>query len=378
MDFALDDDQQSLQKLARQILEREVTPARIRAALASADGMDRALWATLADAGLLGLAVPEAHGGLGGGLEALALLLMEFGRAVAPVPALPALAVAGLAVARWGSERQRTAMLPALAAGEQILTAAVVDGESADPVRPGCRARRDGGSWVVDGIKHHVAAVAVASAIVVPARTDTGVGLFLVSPEAPGVTVRRYRSSSGETLAELTLAGVRLEADALLGADHPHGDTAGIWIYEHAVAATCAVHLGVCERALELTRDYVRERRQFGVPIGSFQAVSHRAADGFIDVECMRWTTWHAVTRLARGLDATRALAVAKFWTAEGGARVTSAAQHLHGGIGADLDYPIHRYFLWSKALELSLGGAAEQLTRLGRDLVARGPEMLP
>ncbi|MFN7950454.1 MAG: acyl-CoA dehydrogenase family protein [bacterium] len=377
MDFALDEDQQSLQALARQILEREVTPARIRAALASADGMDHALWSTLADAGLLGIGVPETHGGLGGGLEALSLLLVEVGRAVAPVPALASLALAGLAIARFGTERQRAELLAPLAAGRTVLTAALVDGESSDPLRPACSARRDGASWVIDGSKRQVPAIAAASAIVVPARTEGGVGLFVVPPSAAGVEPSRRRCSSGEPIADLALTGVRVDADALLGTAAPVGDDASRWLHEHALAATCAVHLGVCERALELTRDYVRERRQFGVPIGSFQAVSHRAADGFIDVECIRWTTWQAVTRVARGLDATRALAVAKFWAAEGGARVTSSAQHLHGGIGADLDYPIHRYFLWSKALELSLGGATEQLARLGRDLVTRGPEVL-
>jgi len=118
----------------------------------------------------------------------------------------------------------------------------------------------------------------------------------------------------------------------------------------------------------------IRERVQFGVPIGSFQAVQHRAADCYIDLEAMRWTTWRAVERVAEGLSATRECAVAKFWAAEGGARIAAAAQHLHGGIGVDLDYPIHRFFLRSKALELLLGGAMPQLARLGRDLAASGP----
>jgi len=113
------------------------------------------------------------------------------------------------------------------------------------------------------------------------------------------------------------------------------------------------------------------------VPIGSFQAVQHRAADCYVDLASMRWTTWRAAWCLGRGLPARRAAAVAKFWAAEGGARIVAAAQHLHGGIGVDLDYPIHRYFLRSKALELALGGATPHLARLGRDLAHTGPAEL-
>jgi alkylation response protein AidB-like acyl-CoA dehydrogenase len=139
------------------------------------------------------------------------------------------------------------------------------------------------------------------------------------------------------------------------------------------LVALGAMQVGVCERALELTSAYVRERVQFGVPIGSFQAVQHRLADCYIDVEAMRWVTWRAAWRLAERRSAAREALVAKFWAAEGGARVTAAAQHLHGGVGVDVDYPVHRYFLAAKALELALGGATQQLARLGRD-IARTP----
>ncbi|MBK7971892.1 MAG: acyl-CoA/acyl-ACP dehydrogenase [Deltaproteobacteria bacterium] len=378
MDYTLTDDQQSLQSLARQILEREATPARIRAALASDVAMDRALWSTLAEAGLLGVGVPEANGGSNGGLEELALLAIEVGRAVAPVPVLPALAIAAPAIARFGDATQRALLLGPLATGASIVTAALVDAASRDPARPATRARREGESWILDGAKRGVPAFTAAEHVLVPATTDDGVALFVVPASHPALVARSQRTSSGELHADVHLAGVRVDGSAaLVESLAPAADAAG-WLHELALAATCAVHLGVCERALELTRDYVRERRQFGVPIGSFQAVSHRAADCFIDVECIRWTTWQAISRLARNGRATREVAVAKFWAAEGGARVTSAAQHLHGGIGADLDYPIHRYFLWSKALELSLGGAHEQLERLGRDMVERGPEVWP
>jgi alkylation response protein AidB-like acyl-CoA dehydrogenase len=148
-------------------------------------------------------------------------------------------------------------------------------------------------------------------------------------------------------------------------------------MYERAVVATCAMQVGVSERVLEVTSDYVREREQFGVPIGTFQAVQHRCADCYIDLEAIRWVTWRAVWMISRGVPATREAMVAKFWAAEGGVRIATAAQHLHGGIGSDVDYPTHRYFLWSKALELSLGSAMPQLARLGRELAQTGPQEL-
>jgi alkylation response protein AidB-like acyl-CoA dehydrogenase len=128
---------------------------------------------------------------------------------------------------------------------------------------------------------------------------------------------------------------------------------------------------GVCEEALRITARYVSEREQFGTRIGTFQAVAHRAADAYIDTEAIRLTAWQAAWRLHAGLDAKDELAVAKFWAAEGGQRVVHAAQHLHGGIGVDTDYPIHRYFRWTKQIELTLGGATVSLLRLGAALAA-------
>jgi acyl-CoA dehydrogenase len=227
---------------------------------------------------------------------------------------------------------------------------------------------------VLAGAKRAVAHAANARRLLVPARVGDGTRVFLVDPRAANVTLATQRTSSGEPIAAVTLAGVRVDdADVLPGES---GDSASVLrrLYESALVALAATQLGVSERMLETTARYVRERVQFGVPIGSFQAVQHRLADCYIDLESMRWTTWRAVERVAAGAPAARECAVAKFWAADGGARIAAACQHLHGGIGVDLDYPIHRYFLRSKALELALGGATPSLVRLGRDLAEHGP----
>jgi len=149
------------------------------------------------------------------------------------------------------------------------------------------------------------------------------------------------------------------------------GSDALAWLVRRATVGLCAMQVGVTERALRMTAEYVSTREQFGRPLSAFQAVSQRAADAYVDVEGIRLTTLAAAWRLAEGLDADDSIAIAKFWAAEGGQRVVHAAQHLHGGVGVDVSYPLHRSFLWAKQLELSLGGGTEQLLRLGAMIAA-------
>ncbi len=377
MDFSFSEDQTMLRDLAREILEKEVTAERLKEIEQDPDWVDRGLWSQLAEANLLGLVAPEDLGGMGLGIEEVCLLLHEIGRAVAPVPLLPALVLASLPIAEFGTDEQKRAWLAPVASGEAILTAALVDADSSDPSSPATTAKRDGEAWVLEGEKRLVPAVHLARRVLVPATTDDGVGIFLVDPQAEGISLVRQQTSRGEPLFSMRLAGARVGESELLGGDASSGARMLRWLHDRATVAVCATQIGVCERALEITAEYARERVQFGVPIGSFQAVQHRCADRLIDLESIRWTTWRAVSRLARGLPAAREATVAKFWAAEGGARIASTAQHLHAGLGVDLDYPIHRYFLWSKSLELELGAAAPQLVRLGGDMARTGPQEL-
>lgn len=377
MDFNFSEEQLTLQDLARGMLEKEVTPERLREIEAGPEGFDRELWSTLAEAHLLGLVVPEELGGMGFGLPEVCMLLHEIGRTLAPVPVLPTLAFAGLPLAEFGSDAQKKAWLAPMAAGQLVLSAALVDAGSEEPARPATRARRNGSGWTLDGQKRFVPALHLAQRVLVPAATDAGAGVFLVDPQAEGITHVRANTSSGEPIFDLTLEGVAVGEDDLLGGDAQNGGEIALWIYQRALVAICATQLGVSEKALELTAGYVSQREQFGVPIGSFQAVQHRAADAYIDLEALRWVTWRAIWKLSQGLPASRETAVAKFWAAEAGSRIANSAQHLHAGIGVDVDYPIHRYFLWSKHLELSLGAAMPQLARLGRDMARTGPKEL-
>ena len=374
MDFDLTDEQQATGDVAAKLLGDKATPEAIRA-VEQADDLrfDRALWAAMADAGLLGIAVPADHGGAGLGPLELCLVLEEVGRRTAPVPALAALALGGLPLARFGTADQQARWLPGLAAGTTVLTAALVE-PSGDPTRPTTTATRDGdGGWILAGERTNVPAGLVADAVLVPVTTDGGETAVLVVPAgADGVRRVRQDTTSGTPEARLTLDGVRLGADAVLG---PVDDGTVLRdTIAHATVAACAVMSGLAAEAIRITGEYTTAREQFGRPIATFQAVGQRAADAYVDAQGIRLTMLQAAWRLGAGVPADREVAVAKYWAAAGGQRVVHAAQHLHGGMGVDRDYPLHRYFLLAKQLELFLGGSSRQLVALGRILAAEGP----
>jgi alkylation response protein AidB-like acyl-CoA dehydrogenase len=375
MNFNPTEEQQTVRELARGILDAEATQERLRAAERSADWTDDAVWKQLAAANLLAIAIPEAHGGMGMGYRELCVLLEELGRAAMPNAAFATLVLGALPLAQFGSAAQQARWLPPIASGEALLTAALDDAGSADVLAPATTARRDGSGWLLEGAKRFVPHARRAGAILVPAHTGDGVAMFLVDAESAGLSLEARVTSDGQPLFDLTLRGARVPGGARLPAD---GAAILRWLEPRALTALAALHVGVCERALAITADYTRSRVQFGVPVGTFQAVQHREADAFIDLEAMRWTLWRAASRLADGLLAEREARVAKIWAAEGGARIVNAALHLHGGIGSDVDYPIHRYFLWSKGLELALGGASVQLAALGADIAQHGLSETP
>jgi alkylation response protein AidB-like acyl-CoA dehydrogenase len=371
MDFGLTEEQEATRDLARQILSDRSTHERLKEIEAGGDGFDRDTWAELAKAGLLGIALPEDAGGSGLGFVALCQLLEEIGRTVSPVPVLPTVVLGALPIATFGTDAQRQQHLPGVVEGDTVLTAALVE-TGTDPLHPTTTARPDADGWRVDGVKTLVPAGLIADRILVPAAAgdDGAIVVLIVDPNANGVTRERQDTTSGIPQARIELDGVQVDAGDVLG-DAESGAAIVDWMVERANAAMCAVATGVCEQALQMTAEYTKTREQFERPIATFQAVGQRAADAYIDTEAIRLTALQAAWRLEEGLPAAAEVAVAKFWAADGGQRVVHAAQHLHGGIGVDRDYPLHRYFLWAKELELTLGGATPQLLTLGAILAA-------
>ena len=359
MDFTFDEMQEDLRGLAGRIVEQETTPERLKELEAGTERVDRRLWAELAKANLLGLSLPAEHGGSGLTMMETALVLEAIGRHVAPVPVLATVVMGALPVAAFGSDALQARLLPGVIAGEVFLTAAVQEAGNPDHRRPATRATASGGRWTLQGEKVAVPWAGLADHFLVTADA----GLFLIEAGAAGLQVQRAEATHREPQGLVTLDGV--------AAEQVGGPEANRFLYEHALAGLCATAVGVLRGALRITADYISEREQFGKPLAAFQGATMRIADAYIDAEAVAVTTWSAIWRMAVGRPAGDALATAKFWVADGGQRVVHACQHLHGGMGVDVDYPVHRYFLWAKELELTMGGATPQLLDLGASLVA-------
>ena len=335
MNFSFTEEQEDLRALARRILDAEATPERVKEAEAGSERIDRASWSALAGAGLVGVSLPEDVGGGGYGLTELAVVLEEVGRHVALVPLL-ASALAGRALARGGAADA----LAGVAEGT-IVTFALHGGVTATDDR-------------LTGEKLSVPFGMAAERIVVTADH----GLYVVDGDGPGVTREPAEATNRERQA-----AIRLE-DA--PARRLGGSDAVERLYDEARLALCATAVGVLDAAVRITAGYISEREQFGKPLATFQGATLRAADAYIDVQALSVTTWSAIWRHDEGRPARDETAIAAFWAAEAAHRVAYACQHLHGGMGVDVDYPIHRYFLWAKAIEFQLGGAVPQLLELG------------
>src|SRR5205807_3309572 len=248
MDFTFTEEQEAVRDLAGRIFEDRATVERVKEVEASDERVDSELWAELARANLLGLAVPEEHGGSGLGLVELCLVLEQQGRFVAPVPLLATLVTGALPIADLGTDEQRRRWLPGVVAGDLILTAALAEPGARDVTRPSTTATADGDGWRVDGTRVSVPFAHVADRVIVPAAVGDGAGLFLVDPAGPGVELARAEATDRSIQCRLTLAGAP--------AERVGGDTAVPWLLERALVGLCAVQVGVCEQAVRLAADY--------------------------------------------------------------------------------------------------------------------------
>ncbi|MER5393281.1 acyl-CoA dehydrogenase family protein [Saccharopolyspora sp. NPDC002686] len=340
MDFAFEETQQDIQELAAQVLRRESR---------GGDGtsFDAAAWKALDDAGLLSLAVPERLGGAGLGVLETAVVLTEVGRVAADVPALSALAFGVLPVVRHGTPQQQEELL-----GDKQLTAALNEPSSPMPGHP--RTAMDGQK--VSGTKSGVLHADRAHRFLVSTTTPDGPAVALVDPAGPGVTLHRTRTSSG---FEWTVRFDEAPAELLGGA------TALADLHACAIAGICAIGDGAVAGALALTAEHLRTRHQFGKPLAAFQAVAQQVADAYVAARTLHLAALSACWRLGSGLDATEDLDIAAWWLAEEAPAMLRTCHHLHGGLGLDITYPLHRYSSLIADLARLVGGAHHRLDEL-------------
>jgi alkylation response protein AidB-like acyl-CoA dehydrogenase len=321
MDFALDETQQAIARLARDALARE-------------SDVDAA-WKALGQAGLLSLAIPERLGGDGLGVAEVAVLLTEVGRAASAVPALSTLALGVLPVVRAGTAAQQDELLAGVASGGRVLTAGLRGSVTAGPTLSGR----------LTGVPH----AARAYRILVPA----GENVFLVNPAGDGVTLTRTPTSSGTPEFTVALDGVAAPRLGEAGA--------AAELHRLALAGACAVGDGLVAGALDLTAAHVRTREQFGRPLATFQAVAQQIADVYVASRTLHLAALAACSRLA-GTD----VEVAAYWLADEAPAALHTCHHLHGGLGVDASYPLHRYYAATKDLVRFVGGAEHRLSLLG------------
>jgi alkylation response protein AidB-like acyl-CoA dehydrogenase len=362
MDFTLSTEHREIRALADDIFSTTLTTQRRQQLAADGRDFDAELWRECAAAGLLSLTLPDSLGGAALGLADACAVLIETGRHTAPIPVASHLASV-TTLARFGAPEQSHHWLGHHSQRPTVFTAAIVEQLGAFRARPLTVATGWQSGYRLTGTKTLVPAGTTADVLLVPAQTDSGPAVFIVTSDDAGVTLREQRVAGGYRLAELTLSGVELAADRMVG---PPDGAAAALLADLSVFAVCAQQFGVTSEAITRTADYAKTRRQFDRPIGSFQAVSHRLADGYIDALGQELTLWRAAWRLDAGLPAAAALATAKFWAAEAGHRVAHSAIHLHGGVGVDLTGDIHRYYSMAKYLEFTYGAANFHAGQLG------------
>ena len=372
MDFSLNEEQRILKDSADRFVREHCSFDRRRALVLDEPGYSEENWRRMAELGWLGACVPEVCGGIGGGPVETMLLMEAFGAGLVPEPYFPSVVLGGNLVATAGSEAQKQALLPALAAGDLKLAFACVEAQAGyDLFDVETTAERRDGGYVVNGAKGVVLGAPTADKIIVCARTAggsrdrDGIGLFLVDRIAGGVQLRGYRTVDGLRAAEVAFENVMVDEDATLG------DPRGAWptieaVAERAVAALCAEAVGAMDVIVNSTAEHLKTRRQFGRPIGTFQVLQHQFADMVIASEEARSMTYAATLRLEGSDPALRAKTVsgAKHVIGRNGRLIGQRGIQLHGAMGMAEEVAVGHYFKRLAMIDLMFGDRTYHLKR--------------
>ncbi|WP_137725360.1 acyl-CoA dehydrogenase family protein [Prescottella subtropica] len=370
MDFELDDEQKLLRDTTRELLARSYGDATALAAVkATPRGWSDDVWRRLADTGLLGLGFTDEDGGSDAGPIEVGAVMTELGRRLAPEPLLDCVLVPGRLVADSGSAAQRRRILPAVTGGELLLAFAHTEPGMRWPSNDvSTKAVPHGDSWTVTGVKNPVPHGDCAGVLVVSAALpDGGVGLFLVDADAAGVTRRPYRTHDGLRAAQIEFGDAPAES---LGEESGADATDSILaahVYAHA--ALCAEAVGAMEETLRSTVEYLRTRKQFGVPLSSFQALTHRAADMYVALELARSMSLYATMSLADGVADPVVASRAKLTVGRSARQIGQEAIQMHGGIGMTAEYVVGHYVSRLTAIEHTLGSVDDHVRVLVADV---------
>lgn len=358
MDFDLDEDLHEVAGLAREIFTDAGDLARVVAAEREHDGFDADLWHTLGSADLIGLALPQEVGGSGLGMLGAVIVLEEQGRRLTPVPLWAVLTQAAWPIAEAGTPGQQQRWLPGILDGSSLVTGSFDLDHAGSPTVRLDGDRLSGELTVVPG-------AAQAAAFVLPINTGSGIRVALVPANREGVGIATLETTSRESAATVSFTRTPVTEEDLLGED---GAILTARSRIRGRIALAALAGGLTHEAVAITAAYTSQRVQFDRPLSTNQAVTQRAVDAWLDAERIGLTARQAAwIHDTTGPDSAEVPSlVTKWWADTGGFRAVSATQHLHGGIGADIDYPIHRYYLWGRQLFFTLGSAGAVEAELG------------
>ncbi len=357
MNLDFSEEQEALREMVRGVCGELCPISVVRKLEDDPRGYPEDLWKKLGELGVLGLRIPEAHGGAGQGLLDAAVVFEELGRALAPTPAFVSSLVSAAALVAGGSEAQQRAWLPRIATGDAIVTPAWLEPHGGfGPRGVGLRAQRQGDAHVLSGAKRHVAFASHASQLVVLARTGEApedISLFLVDPGAAGISAKQMKSLASDTQYDLAFDGVRVPDAARIG---PSGGGWKIWerVMREAIVAAAAFANGGCQRALDITVQYAKDRKQFDKPLGSFQAISHYLADAVTNLDGSKVLTYEAAAVHDAGGDIARLAPMAKLFACDTFRNTTAMCQQVWGGVGFTIEYDIQLYFRRAKQLQLT------------------------
>ena len=375
MDFELSEEQRLLQESVGRLLTNRYGFEQRTAYMKEPGGFSRALWKQYADLGVLALPFAEEDGGIGGGAVDVMIVMEALGRALVLEPYLATVVLAGGVLRHAGSKAQRASLIPKIADGSLILALAHSERQSRyDLADVATSAKRDGAGYVLDGGKGLVLHGDSADKLVVSARVAgkprdrDGIGLFLIDAKASGVSVRGYPTIDGLHAAEITLSGVKVGAESVIG--EPGKALAVIErVVDEGMAALCAEAVGAMEVMHELTVDYLKTRRQFGVPIGNFQVLQHAAVDMLMATEQARSMAMLAAMMVEEpnAVERHKSIAAAKVQIGRSGRFVGKTATQLHGGIGMTMEYKVGHYFKRATAIDVLFGDADHHLAAIAK-----------
>jgi len=364
VDFSFTEEQEMLRKTARDFLEAECPKSLVREMVEDEKGYSPKLWRQMAELGWMGLVFPNEYGGTDGSFLDLVVLLEEMGRACLPGPFFSTVVLGGLTILKAGNEQQKREFLPKLINGDIVLTLALTEPQAKyNPASITVKAVADGNDHVINGTKLFVPDAHIADYMVCVARTkdeavlEDGITLFLIDAKSPGISYTLLKTIAGDKQCEVVFDKVEIPRENMLGELH-QGWAHMEKILQKAAVARCAEMIGGAQQVVEMTADYVKQRVQFGQPVGSFQAVQHHCANMLIDTEGAKYITYEAAWMLSQEMPCNMQVAMAKAWVSDAYRRVTALGHQVIGGVAQIEDHDMPLYSKRAKAAELAFGDA--------------------